>query len=493
MEQSTLFENELPSAIVLLDRDFCILNHNKSWLQYSESERLTLTGQPLFDILPAAKHALTPLLESAFSGELATQKRISFTLHNSRVYWDVTLVPQIDEDGQVDKVLLEAYAMTEETLLRQVLQQRVDDRTRKLEALYAIAAVATETQDMAEALNECLVRILSATTAHAGAIHLLERDDRSNLRLVAHMGLTAPLINQLEQIAREVGSREWTILHDANLVPADPESISTREMTYLAVPLYPNGEMSGLLCLFRQTRRPFSSIDTDLLDSVADQVGSIIHKFRLQEENADLLLQEERSRLAHQLHDAVTQSLYSLTLFAGALQEHATRAEWQKCLPYVDRIQGTGQQALKEMRLLLHNLRPIPLETDGLIEALRQRLNAVERRANVSGQLISKLQLTMPPDLEAQLYFIANEALNNALKHANAGQVRVFFAAKGAEILMKIEDDGDGFDVDAGLKSGGLGLVGMAERARQLGGRLMIESQPGEGTTITVTTPYLER
>lgn len=197
-----------------------------------------------------------------------------------------------------------------------------------------------------------------------------------------------------------------------------------------------------------------------------------------------LAVMEERTRLARDLHDSVTQSLYSLTLFAEAGRAHAGKGELRRLQHQLQRIGETAQHALAEMRLLLYELRPPVLDQEGLIGALHRRLEAVERRAGLQARLLAGELLQVPPQVEECLYRIATEALNNALKHAQAATVTVYLRSEGHCVVLEIVDDGVGFEVDKGC-AGGLGLTGMRERAERCHGSLTVCSAPGSGTRVT--------
>jgi len=157
--------------------------------------------------------------------------------------------------------------------------------------------------------------------------------------------------------------------------------------------------------------------------------------------------------------------------------------------PLVEMGQLT-KQALKEMRLLVYELRPPDLEKEGLVGALHKRLNAVEKRAGVETRLITHgLMADMPVELEENMYRIAQEALTNALKHANATTVTVYLSTSDQQVTLEIVDDGCGFDPILVGNNGGMGLTSMRERTEKLSGLFTIVSTLGAGTTICVQTP----
>jgi signal transduction histidine kinase len=183
--------------------------------------------------------------------------------------------------------------------------------------------------------------------------------------------------------------------------------------------------------------------------------------------------------------------LYSVTLFAEAGRRTALAAGNEETAEYFAQIGKTGRQALKEMRLLIHKLRPSILSKEGLVRALQQRLNSVEGRAGVESQLIVKGEMNLPPVLEDVLHQIAQEALNNALKHALASEVTVSLDASHSRyVVLRIEDNGRGFDLETAAQSDGMGLTSMGERAESFGGQVLIQSAPGQGTTVEAHLGY---
>jgi signal transduction histidine kinase len=150
------------------------------------------------------------------------------------------------------------------------------------------------------------------------------------------------------------------------------------------------------------------------------------------------------------------------------------------------KLRDTAKGALEEMRLLIFELRPPILGQEGLMAALEARLEAVEGRVGLKTQLILQGEVELPQDIQEGLYRIALEALNNVLKHAQASCVTVLLIREPQATVLKIIDDGGGFDINTAQKCGGLGLKGMKERAEQIGGHLKVKSEPGMGSTIQV-------
>jgi signal transduction histidine kinase len=173
-----------------------------------------------------------------------------------------------------------------------------------------------------------------------------------------------------------------------------------------------------------------------------------------------------------------------MTLLAEAGQRLAATGELERVDDYLNRLGALSQQSLREMRLLVYELRPLALEKVGLVSALQQRLDAVEARAGVEARLLVEGTAKIPAEMEQDLYRIAEQALNNALKHASATLVSARIHCDQRRLVLEVNDNGCGFDPrDIGEK-GGQRLLSMHERAAQLGGELVVLSTPGLGTTV---------
>lgn len=218
-------------------------------------------------------------------------------------------------------------------------------------------------------------------------------------------------------------------------------------------------------------------------------IGVAIENAHIYEQARELAVLQERQRLARDLHDSVAQSLYSLTLMAEAARRLINAGNIERGGGYLARIGDSAQQLLKELRLLVYELRPLILERDGLAAALKQRLETVEGRTGVESSLIVEGSGLVPELIEVELLRIAQEALNNSLKHSGASSVTVRLHTSPAEVTLAVSDNGRGFAPDVMGHKGGLGLASMRERANRLGGRLDIESRPGHGASITVSIP----
>jgi PAS domain S-box-containing protein len=220
-------------------------------------------------------------------------------------------------------------------------------------------------------------------------------------------------------------------------------------------------------------------------------VREISERLRLEREieqqAAELAAGRERAHLAQELHDSVTQALFSMTMTAGAARR-LVEQDRPGVDAKLDELSELAREALAEMRGLIFELRPGNLAEEGFEPALRKHLTAIQGRTGLVVRLDVDPDLgRLPAAIEGALYRIAQEAIHNVVKHAGAREAQVRVARLTREVLMTVSDDGTGFD--AQIRTDGLGLPGMAARAERLGGRAGVESSPGGGTTVSVVLP----
>lgn len=223
--------------------------------------------------------------------------------------------------------------------------------------------------------------------------------------------------------------------------------------------------------------KPFSA--TELLARVDGQLALV----RLR---GEARAAAERQRMAADLHDTVMQEIYGLTLMAEAGRRALASGQRGQVAEYLEQVGETARRSLREMRLLVHQLRPRALAQGGLIEALEQRLNAVERRSGIAARLEVQGEIVLAPAAEEALYYIAQEALTNALKHAAASEVVVRLRASGNTTTLVVADNGCGFDPNRVVGSGGVGFATMHERAALIGAAITIEPGRQGGTAVVV-------
>ncbi|HEY7076053.1 MAG TPA: GAF domain-containing sensor histidine kinase [Solirubrobacteraceae bacterium] len=260
--------------------------------------------------------------------------------------------------------------------------------------------------------------------------------------------------------------------------------------SFLGVPVVARGRVIGALYLTdREGAEEFSVEDERVISLLAAHAGLAIENARLHERSRELSIVEERNRLARELHDSVTQRLFGVVLAAesaATLLERSPAAAADE----IARVRELARGAMDELRAVVFELRPASLEAEGLAAALRKHVDVLRR---LSGSAIS-LRVGDPPRLGAddagQVFRIAQEALQNALRHADAEHIEVRLEDGRGRLRLSVADDGRGFDAAArAVRGRRLGLTSMEERAAELGGRLEIASEPGAGTRVSLEVP----
>jgi signal transduction histidine kinase len=249
------------------------------------------------------------------------------------------------------------------------------------------------------------------------------------------------------------------------------------------------GQIFGYILLFGQSVCRFTPEDHAVILTISEHFATFFENKYLQNQMKEAAAANERRRLANDLHDSVTQSLYSLTLFAKATQERLNNQDYDPAYEYTTNIKTISLQALKEMRLLLYELRAESILDKGIKTALQERLEIVERRASIEALLLVNGLQTLPQQIESNLYQIAIEGLNNTLKHASAKKVIIEINQNESMVHLKISDDGVGFDLSQAKDNPGMGLAIIQERVENLHGTYEIRTAPQKGTQIDIILP----
>ncbi|MFI6566400.1 GAF domain-containing sensor histidine kinase [Streptomyces sp. NPDC050534] len=264
---------------------------------------------------------------------------------------------------------------------------------------------------------------------------------------------------------------------------------------FLGLPVKDGDEVIGALFLAnKDCPKPeggcgFTEDDADLLGILAQHAAIALTNARLYERSRELTIAEERSRLAHELHDAVSQKLFSLRLTAQAAAALVDR-DPSRAKGELQQVAVLAAEAADELRAAVVELRPAALDEDGLVATLRTQIQVLDRAHTARVTFGSCGVRALPSAQEEALLRVAQEALHNALRHSGAERVDVTLARRGSAAVLRVADDGSGFDPKAIRRAGRhLGLVSMRDRAGGVGGTLTVESAPGKGTTIELEVP----
>jgi len=261
--------------------------------------------------------------------------------------------------------------------------------------------------------------------------------------------------------------------------------------SFLGVPIVaPEGVIGAFYLTEKEGAAAFGDEDQELIELLAAHAAIAITNARLYEASRELSVLSERNRLALELHDTVSQKLFSLVLTAEAAAVQLGR-DTGAAAASVERIKALGREALEELRALIFELRPPDLARDGLAETLRKHVEVIRPLQDVTIRLeLDGDELEPDTGRDREILRIAQEALHNALKHARPSEVTVRLQTREGRLHLEVADNGRGFDpAGPDIRSRRLGLTSMEERAERMGGALGVHSAPGAGTRITLEAP----
>jgi two-component system nitrate/nitrite sensor histidine kinase NarX len=373
------------------------------------------------------------------------------------------------------------------------LEQQVTERSRALAAVNSVAEVVNRSVDLQEVLNDALAEVLEVMNFSAGGVYLLDQTSQE-LHLTAHQGVDEARLASIMAIKVGEGFSGQAVATGRPVVIDDlPAGLVLERFgeggpdlhTVASFPLVASGETLGAMFVASRQRRPLSQQDIELLNAIGLQVGVAIENTHLISRQKEAAAVEERQRLARDLHDAVTQTLFSASLIADVLPRIWDRNP-EEARRRLEELRQLSRGALAEMRTLLMELRPVALQDAPLGELMRQLAEAFTGRVRVPVDLVVEGgACDLPGDVKVALYRIAQEALNNVAKHAAASQVWLSLRCTVGRVILEVRDNGAGFEPGQ-ANPNNLGLRIMRERAQSIAATLTVDSEMGEGTEVIV-------
>jgi len=379
-------------------------------------------------------------------------------------------VGTVGDMGACDREELRAVstavlAVTAHLSVREVLQTIVTSARRLLDARYAALGIPDDSGSFAEFLADGISdeqwRAIGPLPRQHGLLGTMLRD---------------PNPVRLADIRAHPDFGWWPAAHP---VLTD----------FVGMPIVDGDRILGELFLANKvTPGGFTAEDEELLRLLAAHAAIALVNARLYERSRELSIVEERQRIARELHDAVTQKLFSLRLTADAAATLAVR-DPSRTVEELGTVRRLAAEVADELRAIVVGLRPVDLAGDGLDVALRKQAELLDRvhgsAVRFNGGPVPRLTAAA----EEAAYRIAQEALHNALRHGSPSTVEIRLDASGGAVRLEVVDDGRGFDPGPAGAAGRLGLASMRDRARAAGGRLELRSSPGAGTTVRLLLP----
>lgn len=482
------------TPIVVFNQD---LDLRYTWIynpqNYAGQPVIGKTDADLFN--PEDALHLTVLKERVIAAGLLTRDDVALTLEGTTFHYDITLDPLYDVNGAVTGLTGAATDITERKQIEEELRRRLAES----EGIQKITKGLLQKIGLDEVLKIVCAQAMQLTRAEGSAVLLL--DEGGWLRLTHRAGLPVynldhlPVKGSFAGLAVQTGEHVWVNRQkDASNEPPDQWQgypWTPGLLSMLSVPLKVDQQPIGVLNILNKPGE-ITQEDIRIINLFADQAAMIIEHVRLQHQAEQFAVLAERQRLARDLHDSVTQALYSVALYADAAHLAFSRKHWEALQRNLHELRSMAREAMLDMRLLLFELRPFMLETEGVATALRTRLAAVEGRTGLKTKLAVEAERRLPVGIEEEIFRIALEGLNNVVKHAKASEVQIRLEYDPSSVSLDICDDGLGFDPKMASESGGLGLRGIQERVQRLKGSVEIVSASGQGTRLIVQIPISE-
>ena len=383
------------------------------------------------------------------------------------------------------------------------LEQQVEQRTRELSLLLHVSHALASTLEREPLMNTILTE-LKTVVNYDGAFLYNLREDQSIL-LAYQSVLPTPIIERLTHLFRQhpyfwqlLRQRKVTIIDDVGTdeaftckieqeMSADSKEIFALYPSWMAVPLIANEHLIGILTMGHQTPHFYTQHHADLVFALANQVAVALENMFLYEQAQALATLQERQRVGRELHDSVSQDFYGVNLNAQIAYD-ALETDLDEARAALEQIIELAEAGQAETRALLLELRPEVLAGEGLIAALQKQVMILRKCYKLHVEASLSLRAPLSFEKELDIYRIAQEALHNVVKHAQAEKVILRLKQEEQELVLEVRDNGKGFDATNALP-GGIGLHSMQDRAAHLRGTLTIESVPGQGTSLSVRVP----
>jgi signal transduction histidine kinase len=372
----------------------------------------------------------------------------------------------LDELYQVSQAVL---SVTRQMSVRDVLQVIVRSARSLVGARYAALGVPDEGNSFAEfvvdGISDAEWQAIGPLPRRHGMLGVLLKEGKPE---------------RLADIRQDPRFEGWPAAHP-------------RMSHFLGVPVRDGDQVLGIIFAANKTsaaaeKRGFTERDEEILSLFAAHAAIALTNARLYERSQELSVMQERSRLARELHDAVTQKLFGIRAHAAAAAVLAGREPFDpaRVKAEIETVSALGAEAHAELRAVIDGLAPPDLQAGGLAESLRRYAVLAGRAYGIPVTFTAAELPALGPREEAALYRVAQEALHNALRHSGAGSVCVRLARTASRVTLDVKDDGHGFTPEA--PSGGVGLASMRERAASVGGVLSIRSGKS-GTLVRMTVP----
>lgn len=503
--------DHVPAGLVLLNRaDFRVIWANPTYQRFLDPpfREGDITGLYLAEFIPKAQETgvVAAFEQVAQTGIPYSNPEFEYDgFARGMTYWQWSVVPvqkEGEQEGEQEGLLLVANEVTELVQARKKVEELALEARRRADELASLLDVSQDvvsTLDLEQILLRILGHLKPILDFSTGGV-FVPQEGQLALLVYDKESLTGPLqwiYSPLEgaPMYDEAARRRAPVIIDDLQDETNPLARMLRHETseairstiessrsWMGIPLLAKDHIVGLLRVTHPEPAHFTLDQAQIALAIANQAAVAVENAQLYRQAQKAAALEERQRLARELHDSISQALYGIALGSHAALEMVQKkpAQAEDALRF---ILSLAEAAVTEMRALIFELRPESLEREGLIGALERQAAAVKARYRVD--LHSELgeEPVVPLEVKEALYRIAQEAMQNAGRHANASQIDLRLCEEPHSISLEVKDDGKGFDPNRTYPAH-LGLQSMRERAARVNGNLTIRSAAGQGTVV---------
>lgn len=511
--------DSINADLIVIDRDLRITQVNRSVRErYGEQQ---IIGRHCYEVTHKQEHpcqsteCICPLSKVWETGKPEQVVHVHDVGENNggeRRYLRIVASPLFSRNGKITQVV----ELSEDITKNKEQENRILETNRALRALNAIAVTVSESLSLDYVLNTAIDWVMETTRAEIGGILLLDEKTQT-LSYRASRGLSQQYLKSASDIPMGEGVSGLVALEGIPMIADDAlkePRISGRRLVVeegirglLAVPLKSKERVVGVLIIGSHAPRTFSPQEVQLLTALGHQLGIAIENAQLYQEvqlreqaRAELLRQfirvqeDERRRVARELHDVTSQALATLAVRVETLNSIARSAPAEMDT-LLDEIRSLLSSTSREVHSLIYDLRPSLLDDLGLPAAIRSCAHNLLETAGVEVHVeLAGAERRLPSEMEIAVFRITQEAITNVSSHSKAESTYVSLEFKDKSVVVQVEDDGIGFNLLEVLSSAharqSMGLLGMKERAELLGGVLNIYTQPGKGTRVVIEIPF---
>jgi len=469
----------------------------------TDAEQALFLSKVIYPETDVLAYRITARPVTLFSNQVQTDQRMTPSILTELMASAAVAVPVLSEDELIGLLLIvrrgdqvndftpaeirlaEWFATAIALALENGrLYRKAQKRLSESKALHQVTLAILQKLELDEVLQIVCDEAQKMTYSSGSAISLIESEDW--LRVMYCAGETPEKPGRVAVNHSNLGlaiHRTEPLIINNLLQDQENNTDPSMPVSMLALPLRVQDATLGILAVFKA--KGFDQDDVRLMRIFAGQAAVAVDHAQLTRQVHEMAILEERHRLSRELHDSVNQLLYGISLYTEAAMRQLEQGDSVAAQRHLTNIGESAQEALKEMRMLIFELRPSALAQLGLQASLSQRLKAVEEQLGLHPSFKWRVNIPLDSHIEEALYGITQEALNNVVRHSKAHSITVHLVQSGQTLILKIEDDGIGFTADQ-VSENSMGLKTMRERAESLNAQLNIDSSPERGTRITV-------